>query len=412
MFLWKIWIRRFWVIAGCFLALCGFFNLLVDPFDLYRLVAVEGINGNKPMATKHPRIVKPYQVKKLRPLAVAMGSSRTEIGIDPEHPGWDARFRPVFNYSLGAAAIMELADRFDSLQQISPVGQVVMGLDFFMFNAYADNPMDQLDDGSNMSALDYWITSLLTVDALVASVDTLRKQDPIQHPGVRSNGQIDWTFNTRRVAKYGHRNGFERFLEQFLETTYFPVPDQKYALLHPVSGVSSVDAFRRIVTLARRDGVDLRLFISPMHAQLCVVIDHLGLWAVYEDWKRQLVSVIEDDAAAHPEQRPFELWDFSGFNTVTTEPVPMAGDTRTQMDYYWECSHYKKEAGDLVLDRLFGYAVPQRTLPDDFGVLLRQNNVEDFLAETRIGLAAYQERFPEEIAAIIHLQSRLDQGGK
>lgn len=180
MFLWKIWIRRFGFITGCFLVLCLVFNLLVDPFDLYRLVAVEGINGNKPMATKHPRIVKPYQVKKLRPKAVAMGSSRTEIGIDPDHPGWDARFRPVFNYSLGAATVMELADRFDSLQQISPVRQVVIGLDFFMFNAYAENSMDQSDDGSNMSSLDYWITSLLTVDALVASVDTLRKQDRTQ----------------------------------------------------------------------------------------------------------------------------------------------------------------------------------------------------------------------------------------
>ena len=223
---------------------------------------------------------------------------------------------------------------------------------------------------------------------------------------MRPNGQIDWTFNTRRVAKYGHRHGFERFLEKFLTSTYFPEPDQKYALLNPASAVNSVDAFRRIVTLARREGVDLRLFISPMHAQLCVVIDRLGLWSVYEDWKRQLVSVIEADAAAHPEQRPFELWDFSGFNTVTTEPVPMAGDTRTPMAFYWECSHYKKEAGDLVLDRLFGYSDSKRAVPDDFGVLLRQNNVEVFLAKTRSDLAAYQERFPDEVAAIVHLQLR------
>lgn len=406
MYSWKIWLRRYLLMVGSLLGLCVAINLLIDPFDIYRLVSIDGINSNKSMATKHPRIIKPYQVARLRPAAVALGSSRTEVGIDPDHPGWDARYRPVFNYALGGANIMELADRFESQHRISPLRQVVVGLDFFMFNAYAANPVDSPGDGANMNSLNYLTTSLLTMDTLSASVETLRKQNPVKNPGVRPNGQIDWTFNTRRVAKYGHRNGFKRFLVHFLEEMYFPLPAKKYAFVLHDRGVSSIDALRRIVATARRDGVDLRLFISPMHAQLGVVIDQLGLWSVYEDWKRQLVTVLDEDAAAHPGQAPFVLWDFSGFNRVTTEVVPAAGDNQTQMNYFWECSHYKKETGDLILDRIFDFHDASRMLPQDFGIHLRRDNIDAFLAATRAGLADYRQHYPEEINAIAKLKSQ------
>ncbi len=49
------------------------------------------------------------------------------------------------------------------------------------------------------------------------------------------------------------------------------------------------------------------------------------------------------------------------------------------MQWYWESSHFKKEVGDLVLDKLFDYQAPGRVIADDFGILINRNNIEAHL---------------------------------
>jgi ribosomal protein L13 len=58
-------------------------------------------------------------------------------------------------------------------------------------------------------------------------------------------------------------------------------------------------------------------------------------------------------------------------------------DKKNQMKWYWESSHYKKELGDYVLDRVFQYKHPDRIIPDDFGKLLESKNIEQQLAKIR-----------------------------
>ena len=43
-----------------------------------------------------------------------------------------------------------------------------------------------------------------------------------------------------------------------------------------------------------------------------------------------------------------ELWDFTGFSPYTAEQVPRPGDTRTELQWYWEAGHFKKSLGDLL----------------------------------------------------------------
>jgi hypothetical protein len=75
------------------------------------------------------------------------------------------------------------------------------------------------------------------------------------------------------------------------------------------------------------------------------------------------------------DRRPIPLGDFSGYNSMTTEPVPPSGDTTSRMKWYWESSHYRKELGDLVLDRLLEYEGTGRAIPVDFGILLTRDNL-------------------------------------
>ncbi|MBI3796729.1 MAG: hypothetical protein HY268_07150 [Deltaproteobacteria bacterium] len=133
-------------------------------------------------------------------------------------------------------------------------------------------------------------------------------------------------------------------------------------------GFDRVEILRSIVKQCRTEGINLYLFITPSHARDLEAIRVLGLYPLFEQWKRDMVNVLAAEAAQHPGEQPIPLWDFSGYNTLTTEDVPSAAEKGKPMQWYWESSHFKKELGDLVLDRLFDYHEPGREVPEDFGV--------------------------------------------
>src|SRR5262249_10855883 len=92
---------------------------------------------------------------------------------------------------------------------------------------------------------------------------------------------------------------------------------------------------------------------------------------------------------------PIPLLDFSGYSRVTTEALPDP-DSRTEMRFYWDSSHFKEIVGDFVLDRMFGVSHPQRRVPPDFGVELNPATVERALGRVRADQLAYRRRNPDD----------------
>ena len=393
----RVWIVRTLAAVVVLIVAVGLFNLLVDPYDLYRLVKVPGINANKAAATHQERLAKPLQVRFFKPHGLALGSSRVAVGIDPQHPGWDPLAAPVFNYALTSATIAELAARLEEAARVTSLRQVVAGLDFFMFNAY--NPETGWRE-SEQASLSWPVATLLTSPALVDSWETLRKQDAKTNPGVLANGQVGRTFNLRRVARYGHRKGFENYERMFFEGSLFPPPAREYGFADKATGKRSFDSFQKLLEVTRQKNIDLHLFISPVHARMLEVYRQANLWEIFEEWKRQLVAAVEAHNARYPGGKPVQLWDFSGINSITTEPVPPAGDRQAAMRWYWEASHYKAETGDLILDRIFACRRDGSMLPDDFGVMLTRDNLEPHLVENRAAQAQWRRQNPQDVAEI------------
>ena len=124
-----------------------------------------------------------------------------------------------------------------------------------------------------------------------------------------------------------------------------------------------------------------------------------GLGQRYEFWLKELVRINEEEAARAGRQ-PLPLWDFGYVNTITSEPIPATGDM-TPMRWTWDYSHYRKAAGDLILDRIFDYRDPTRAVPDDFGVRLTSANIDAHLARSRSQLADWAAANPEFASEIL-----------
>ena len=87
------------------------------------------------------------------------------------------------------------------------------------------------------------------------------------------------------------------------------------------------------------------------------------------------------------------VWDFACPHPLTAERVPVPGDLRTEMRWYWEAGHFKKALGDVVLDKALALNALDKS--PDFGVSLRAANIDQRITHCRSALATMRKQFPE-----------------
>lgn len=123
----------------------------------------------------------------------------------------------------------------------------------------------------------------------------------------------------------------------------------------------------------RERQITLQIFTSPIHALKLERIKRAGRWQDFENWKRWLVKLATEQ---QNKQSGLQLWDFAYYHDYSLEAIPHERDRDSQMQWYWEGSHYKRTLGDLILAQL---AEPNKQ-SDEFGVLLTRDNIEQHLS--------------------------------
>jgi hypothetical protein len=392
-------------------------NFVVDPFGMYRLVDREGFNAYKPAVDHRVRLVKAYDVRRLRPQGIILGTSRSHLGLRPSHDGWNPAAKPVYNLAFDGATTKEMYQYLLHAHAVRPLRQVVLGLDTYHATrapatARPDFDAQLLDSpgGRTLPSLMRADLKVLTsLDTLRASLATVRSQRDREPQWFAPDGQRLGEVFFRRAGEHFEQLGPRAYFEEIdrLEVG-FKQEGQSAAnarglgrTAQPATAASetSVDYIRRIVAFCRVQGVDLRVFVAPEHAHQLEITAAIGEWATLENAKRALVQLLADDAARHPGAPPIPLWDFSGYSSVTTEALPEPG-SRAEMGFYWDSSHFKDVVGDLVLDRLFGLSHPRRPVPPDFGVRLTPATIEPALARMRAAQLAYRRSHPQDVAWI------------
>jgi hypothetical protein len=374
------------------------FNWFMNPYGIYHSPEIDGINKRKPLFAGQLRLAKAWTIYKRKPDGIILGSSRSECGLDPDHLGWkDAQ--DVYNLAISGGNMYEALRYFQHAHALKPQKQVVLGLDFRMFNVFEDGSTGGFKDSrlivkANGSVNPQFSISekflmLASMDVLGDSIQTLKKQDADLH--YLPNGKVSWKVNVRLNSRLGGHHKAFRFTEKKnMNQIWFQRPNQ-YEFIHPNTGQSSFDYLHLLLDTAYRDNIDLRMLISPSHARLWEALHAVGLWSKFEQWKRELVSLNEQEAKKSG-KKPFPLWDFSGYNRYTTENIT------ANMKWYWESSHYKKELGDIVLDSVFG-----RKIADNFGKLINTKNIDKHLAGIRIKQQQYRKDHPLDAAEVLKL---------
>ena len=385
--------RYLWAWFGSSVALLGAvvaINLVVDPYGLFRIVDVAGLNRVKSQAGERGPLFKHTGVERMHPSGLILGNSRAEVGFDPQSPAWPAWARPAFNLALPGAGISAVAGDFAKALRGTTPRLVVVGLDFLDFRVDPASDETFTAPAASTDALPEMrerASALITMSALVDSLATVRAQHEPYPTSLTAAG-----FNPKRdYVGIARREGyFALFRQRDQENalTYLRGPKGVFqAGGRPAPGFDAVDS---IIALARARGITVRFVIYPYHAHTLMLFHLTGLWPAYEDWKRELVSRV--DAAQGT--MDVEIWDFTGFSPYADERVPQPGDTRTELQWYWEAGHFKKSLGDLLLANM----LDARPDGERWGRRLAGRSVEERLLEQRAARDDYERRHREDVA--------------
>lgn len=374
------------------LSLAGF-NWLVDPYWIFGAPKIAGFNAYKTRLDPNERIFKIVNLARQQPTVVLLGTSRTDVGLSPLHPVFAGK--KTLNLAMSAQPYSETRALLDLLDQ-KKTRQAIIGMDFFVANDLLIPPRNIVSENYSSNRR---LELLISISTLRDSIMTLIPVNQLTAYGLNEYTDAGQRgYNIKAPAK-GNHGTFISNERGYLLDMYTPPPNCTFEFDTLHHGQSQMDHARAMLERAYRENIDLRLFISPSHARQWETLAAAGLWDKWEEWKRRLTKMNEDEA--EKAKRPaFPIWDFSGYNSISTETLPTLDDATNLMRNYFDSSHYTPTVGNLVLDRIFSYHTQERNLPDDFGVLITSANLNTHLARIRAEREQYRRTHPGDVAEI------------
>lgn len=363
----------------------------VAPFIFVGIMSVHlnafGVFGSKEFKTSdRTRMINAFSILHKKPRGLVMGASTASM-IDPNHPGWNSDAKPVVQANTNFAMFYENLRTFQHAQATTQVKQVVVDLLFVTHliekkgqHDFSESRLRTDENGKLISLPMYFIKIFPDVHAALFSEKSLRH---IVNLFLDLTGFQSYALNTKES------------LDPYVRTKHFNrsfFPPTGYCKSFSSNREEIRQRIAMFVEIARENQTDLRMFIEPFHARKMEKNQTGECWEPYKLWIRDMVDVLAEDRRNHPEEKPFQLWNFSGYNSITKEPItPLNEEYVSDMHWYRDAIHYRKPTGLLILDRIFDYDHPDRKVPDDFGVLLTEENVEDHLKGFEQGMQEYQK---------------------
>ncbi|MBF0504247.1 MAG: hypothetical protein HQL14_03995 [Candidatus Omnitrophica bacterium] len=363
------------------------FNWFIDPFDIFDSPAIPHLNSIKTETEHRDRIFKERNLIRIKPLLCVLGNSSADIGIDPQNVnfggirGFNAAMNSMtpteYEYILNTA-IGNGCRNFIISTDYRNFGETFLTKDTF----------DKEALGKSVP-IKYYIS----YDALQSSVETvIRNISGSSLDIYLKNGQHNFMYMLKGTEKgEGYKKSFRTS-----EAAYY------HFYLHLDLQDQHWQAWERVLNKAYKEGVKVTLFISPCHARHLEILSLSQGWSKFEEFKKRLIATNERIAFQNG-KKPFVLWDFTGYNKFTTEIVP--DDPGAKMKWYWDSMHYKKELGDILLDRIFDGNFSGGQNYADFGVKLTSQNIEAHLVLLRAQREEWESSHPQDVSEIAALSN-------
>lgn len=314
-------------------SMIGIFNFCVDPYAIFARPLRIGFNALKPKLHTNEILVKIGSARLYKPDGIIVGMSTVRHGLSPYHPAWKGL--RMMNLGIGASTPNQWFMFIQHVNKITTLKSITIGLNFVAFNAYYE-PVSRIEDGFDEK--DFFINrdgspnfpfgliyrSLFSSAATEASIFTIQQSHAAAILHLEKIEQ-DLSFPSGERVSFTNENDFVR-MERNLSDKHLLVKDKGFSFENPDLDMNTISSFRQIVTFARKNNIQLTLMIEPYHARTLRLINSLGLWPKFEEWKREVSKVVYDNNRTNPEQLQYHCYDFATFSDFVNKPIQKDGN--------------------------------------------------------------------------------------
>jgi len=194
------------------------------------------------------------------------------------------------------------------------------------------------------------------------------------------------------LKKGGVRNSFIRDEKYYCSKVYknFSLYSNKF---------NSYEIYEKLLKFAYKNNIDLYVVISPYHARKLQVIKLKGLQNKFDNLKRNL-TLLNEKVALEFSATPYNVWDFSGYNSYNTILLPTLENKEQQLEWFWESTHYKKKLGDLMLSEIFDSNNIDIDNKKKFGTKISTYNIEKHLKKIQKDQISWEKKFKREFSEL------------
>lgn len=365
-------------------------NYVTNPLGYFNGLPLAKTMNTAPQIYSSLRYHKAYDVWRHGTEYLVLGSSRVGFGLGNLHGFFSGS---AYNNAVPGMQLYEIARSIEHAHTIKPLRSTLIGLDFFAFNKhtakYANGfkpsrmlTVDMKDDAQRMlwrSLISDVMEGLLSIDVFNATKERLFTGEPNTQPGIILGEDGGWGGNKaakRPVTAAKQLAHYKRVEGMYIKDVWF-AGGEKFELY---GYDSRLDIYRDMLRFAHEQGIQMRMFVTPVHARLLVELDELGLWPCYEQWKRELWE-INREIATEFGTAPFDLWDFAGVDDWSTENI----ERDEMLDWFVDSSHFTQRLGKIMLEQML------QEKDHGFGQKITNHNVmERRLEEVKQGLLSYR----------------------
>ncbi len=332
-----------------------FFNLLIDPYNIFNIPKIKYINKTKTEKNRNQRITKTVglklETKQLE--SIFLGSSRVNESITEDYY---TKLTSKYTKNLGMNALshdetIKLA--YNSISIHPEIKTIYIGLDFFRFlEKNKDDKREVPFSDKKELTLSEINPLILSYNTTLASINTLKNNIIPQ----KTNNDKQEIFLSKLKQYAGNYTNAKLADEEF----------------------SKLKNFEKEMN---EKGYNVVFYTNPTHITDLVLIKKMGYLPLFNKWKVKLAE-------------NFNYIDFDFANEITTEEINK--DTK----YFIECSHASNLTGALIIDDLINKS-------NKIGKQISIRNIEMHNKENQLNIEKWEadnKFWVEKIEGIVKIE--------
>lgn len=344
------YVRNLLALISALLAFGCIANILVDPYGIFRIFDIHGINAVKPFQDNMEQLFKPIALVRYDPEIVIVGSSTSQFGMDP-HTVERIGGAKTYNFGIDGPTIWEVEGFLSFALRNSRAREAIVVLDFLMFNAARGrsnsrfNP-DRMNAQFSFLSLDYFsfrelLRVLFSSATLWDSLRTLFAQTRL--PYYDERGFSPQTDNRNRLISEGNLAFmFEDSRRVYLN--FHNNSGENYFALSEIE--NSLDAIDSILRSAKKHGVRLNVVLAPVHSQFLSGLRDKGLCPALSSWRQTIRERVLKHISLGGQ---IELHDYI-LDPRNSERVPVKRGI--DMRFWSDAYHFSPAYGDEILSAI------------------------------------------------------------